>query len=124
MRLQDHQLLRSTSLTTIRFVVSIRVSVLFFEPVVHKIFERCFTRPFLFVRGWGLGIKLRLGYEPSLSLSLSAGTEAAAVNLDSLPIPTKPPKKKKDPKKLRAGGGKVWEDSTLDDWDPSRCLDN
>ena len=78
------------------------------------------------MRGWGLGIKLRLGYEPSLSLSLSlsAGTEAAAVNLDSLPIPTKPPKKKKDPKKLRAGGGKVWEDSTLDDWDPSRCLDN
>ena len=58
-------------------------------------------------------------------LSLSAGTEAAAaVNLDSLPIPTKPPKRKKDPKKLRAGGGKVWEDSTLDDWDPSGWLDD
>ncbi len=42
-----------------------------------------------------------------------------------LPVPSMPPKKalvgkvKSDPKKLRMGGGKVWEDHTLDDWDQS-----
>ena len=27
---------------------------------------------------------------------------------------------KRDPKKLRMGGGKVWEDHTLDDWDQGK----
>ena len=43
-----------------------------------------------------------------------------------IPPPPMPPKKglvgkqKSDPKKLRMGGGKIWEDSSLDDWDPSK----
>ncbi len=45
-----------------------------------------------------------------------------------LPVPPMPPKKglvgkvKSDPKKLRMGGGKVWEDTSLDDWDPSEWV--
>lgn len=39
--------------------------------------------------------------------------------MDSLPIPQKAPKKRKDPKKLRMGGGEVWEDPSLDEWDPN-----
>ena len=31
--------------------------------------------------------------------------------------PLKSMKMKRDPKKLRMGGGKVWEDHSLDDWD-------
>lgn len=38
-----------------------------------------------------------------------------------LPLPTRAPKRKLDAKKLRIGGGKVWQDPSLDDWDPSEC---
>lgn len=34
--------------------------------------------------------------------------------------PLKAMKMKRDPKKLRMGGGKVWEDHTLDDWDQGK----
>lgn len=54
-----------------------------------------------------------------MCVSVASGS-GAAVSLDSVPIPRKPPKKKKDPTKLRVGGGKVWEDSSLDEWDPSK----
>ena len=47
------------------------------------------------------------------------GAEGGVVDMASLPLPTKPPKKKKDVKKLRMGGGEVWQDHSLDDWDPS-----
>ena len=49
-----------------------------------------------------------------------ASGSGAGISLASVPIPTKHPKKTKDPKKLRVGGGKVWEDSSLDEWDPSK----
>lgn len=38
-----------------------------------------------------------------------------------LPLPTKPPRRRMDVKKLRLGGGQVWEDHSLDDWDQSNC---
>ena len=31
-------------------------------------------------------------------------------------------KKSKDLSKLRIGGGQVWEDHTLHEWDPSKCI--
>ena len=37
-----------------------------------------------------------------------------------LPVPKKPPKGfKTDVTKLRLGGGQVWQDHSLEDWDPS-----
>ena len=38
--------------------------------------------------------------------------------------PLKAMKMKRDPKKLRMGGGKVWEDHTLDDWDQGKHYNN
>lgn len=49
----------------------------------------------------------------------STKKQAEAVDLESLPLPQKAPKRRKDPKKLRTGGGKVWEDQSLEDWDPN-----
>lgn len=52
-------------------------------------------------------------------LRILAG-EACAVDTSAIPVPKKPLKSmkmKRDPKKLRMGGGKVWEDHSLDDWD-------
>ena len=43
---------------------------------------------------------------------------------EASPFPAKRPKQmkmKRDPKKLRTGGGKVWEDHSLDDWDQGQC---
>ena len=51
-----------------------------------------------------------------------AGAEASAT-LGAIPKPKKPlkaMKMKRDPKKLRMGGGKVWEDHTLDDWEQGK----
>jgi len=45
---------------------------------------------------------------------------AEAVGESNPIVPSKPLKQmkmKRDPKKLRMGGGKVWEDHSLDDWD-------
>ncbi len=42
--------------------------------------------------------------------------ESGATPMD-VPVPKRPPKRKRDPKKLRMGGGSVWEDHSLDDWD-------
>ena len=77
MRLRDRWLLLSTSLTTIKFVHLHSNIRTFFEQVFHKIFwmllgytvakapasprnSTWFTRPFLLVRGWGLGTRLSL----------------------------------------------------------------
>ena len=52
-----------------------------------------------------------------------AASEGAS-NADSGSVvkqkPLKAMKMKRDPKKLRMGGGKVWEDHTLDDWDQGK----
>lgn len=37
-----------------------------------------------------------------------------------LPLPTRPPKRKLDVKRLRLGGGQVWQDHSLNDWDQSK----
>ena len=75
MRSRDRQLLRSTSLTTVKFVHIYSSIRTFFERVGRKMFlsllgynvaKACasprnstwFTRPFLLVRGWGLGTRL------------------------------------------------------------------
>ena len=77
MRLQDLKLFRSTSLATVKFVYLHSSIHTFFERVRRKIFlmlldyiaaKACaspawFTRPFLLVRGWGLGTRILL---PSL----------------------------------------------------------
>ena len=43
---------------------------------------------------------------------------AGAVSMHKKPL--KSMKMKRDPKKLRMGGGKVWEDHSLDDWDQGK----
>lgn len=48
--------------------------------------------------------------------------EGGAMEVGLLPLPTKPPKRRLDVKKLRIGGGEVWEDHSLDDWDQSKCV--
>lgn len=51
---------------------------------------------------------------------LLASSEASKTDPGATSKPTKPlkaMKMKRDPKKLRMGGGKVWEDPSLDDWD-------
>ena len=53
---------------------------------------------------------------------VSESAESGPVDLATLPLPTKPPKRKKDPKKLRLAGGQVWQDSSLDDWDQSESI--
>ena len=57
-----------------------------------------------------------------LCAGISEGAEGGTLaDVVPLPLPTRPPKRRVDPKKLRLGGGKVWQDSSLDDWDPSEC---
>ena len=38
-----------------------------------------------------------------------------------LPLPTKPKRWRADATKLRMGGGQVWQDHSLEDWDQSEC---
>ena len=48
------------------------------------------------------------------------GAEGGVVEAGLLPLPKKPPKGiKRDVTKLRLGGGQVWQDHSLEDWDPS-----
>lgn len=49
--------------------------------------------------------------------------EASVSEASAKPVSVKPlkaMKMKKDPKKLRMGGGKVWEDHSLDDWEQGK----
>ncbi len=55
--------------------------------------------------------------------SLTLGAEASGGASAEAMKPAKPLKRmkmKRDPKKLRMGGGKVWEDHSLDDWDQGK----
>ncbi|CAI8027765.1 RNA-binding protein 42 [Geodia barretti] len=50
----------------------------------------------------------------------SEGAEGGVVEAGLLPVPKKPPKGiKTDVTKLRLGGGQVWQDHSLEDWDPN-----
>ena len=50
------------------------------------------------------------------------GAEGGVMEAGLLPVPKKPPKGiKTDVTKLRLGGGQVWQDHSLEDWDPSEC---
>ena len=54
----------------------------------------------------------------------SEGAEGGVVEAGLLPVPKKPPKGiKTDVTKLRLGGGQVWQDHSLEDWDPSEYRD-
>ncbi len=56
---------------------------------------------------------------------LVVGAEASAIETGAIPVSKKPLKSmkmKRDPKKLRMGGGKVWEDHSLDDWDKGKYV--
>lgn len=62
-------------------------------------------------------------YKALVSLYTMKGAEAAAIDKEAVQFPPKPLKRmkmKRDPKKLRMGGGKVWEDHSLDDWDQGK----
>lgn len=58
------------------------------------------------------------------TVAAAGGAEGGAVDahVGLLPLPTKPPKKFVDVKKLRIGGGQVWQDHSLDDWDTSESV--
>ena len=75
----------------------------------------------LIFMAWGW----RLFYTFNLYRVLFLAGAEASPDLGTLPKPKKPlkaMKMKRDPKKLRMGGGKVWEDHTLDDWDQGMDL--
>ena len=61
---------------------------------------------------------------PTVCLSVEAevdGAEGGVVEAGLLPVPKKPPRGfKTDATKLRMGGGQVWQDHSLEDWDPSK----
>ena len=48
-----------------------------------------------------------------------AGAEGGATEGGLLPLPKPPKRLKGDVSKLRVGGGEVWQDHSLEDWDQS-----